>query len=164
MQEGLKEMGLIPGSGTSPGGGHGNPLQYFCLKNPMNRGADWLQSIGLQRVRQDWRDLVHMHDKTQENQWEKFSDAKLVMEGQGPSLEWLIWSCTWFSSFCNCGTQSHRAGLVNGWHCSVAVMWTLGLESRLIGLIWSHLPNFSAPWYLTLIWNKQSSQSFCRNN
>ena len=31
--------GLIPGSGRSPGGGHGNPLQYFCLENPMNRGA-----------------------------------------------------------------------------------------------------------------------------
>ena len=81
MQEGLKDMGLTPGSGTSPGGGRGNPLQYSCLKNPMNRGADWLQSIRLPRVRQDWRDLVHMHDKTQENQWEKFSDAKLVMQG-----------------------------------------------------------------------------------
>ena len=33
-----------------------------------------------------------MHDKTQEYQWEKFSDAKLVVEGQGQSLEWLIWS------------------------------------------------------------------------
>ena len=29
----------IPGSGRSPGGGHGNPLQYSCLKNPMDRGA-----------------------------------------------------------------------------------------------------------------------------
>ena len=30
---------LIPGSGRSPGGGHGNPLQYSCLENPMDRGA-----------------------------------------------------------------------------------------------------------------------------
>ena len=29
----------IPGSGRSPGGGNGNPLQYFCLENPMGRGA-----------------------------------------------------------------------------------------------------------------------------
>ena len=29
----------IPGSGRSPGGGHGNPLQYTCLENPMDRGA-----------------------------------------------------------------------------------------------------------------------------
>ena len=31
--------GSIPGSGRSPGGGHGNPLQYSCLENPTNRGA-----------------------------------------------------------------------------------------------------------------------------
>ena len=33
--------GLIPGWGRSPGGGHGNPLQYSCLLNPMERGASW---------------------------------------------------------------------------------------------------------------------------
>ena len=32
-------VSLIPGSGGSPGGGDGNPLQYFCLGNPMDRGA-----------------------------------------------------------------------------------------------------------------------------
>ena len=32
-------MGLIPGSGRSPGGGHDNPLQYPCMGNPMDRGA-----------------------------------------------------------------------------------------------------------------------------
>ena len=31
----------IPGSGRSPGGGHGNPLQYSCLENPMDRGTWW---------------------------------------------------------------------------------------------------------------------------
>ena len=34
-----REAGPIPGSGRSPGGGHGNPLQYSCLENPMDRGA-----------------------------------------------------------------------------------------------------------------------------
>ena len=33
------DPGSIPGSGTSPGGGHGNPLQYSCLENPMDRGT-----------------------------------------------------------------------------------------------------------------------------
>ena len=33
------DLGLIPGSGRSPGGGHGNPLQYSCLENTMDRGA-----------------------------------------------------------------------------------------------------------------------------
>ena len=35
----IEDVGLIPGQGRSPGGGNGNPLQYFCLENPMNRGA-----------------------------------------------------------------------------------------------------------------------------
>ena len=35
------DLGSIPESGRSPGGGHGNPLQYSCLENPMDRGAWW---------------------------------------------------------------------------------------------------------------------------
>ena len=35
----IRDAGLIPGSVRSSGGGHGHPLQYFCLKNPMDRGA-----------------------------------------------------------------------------------------------------------------------------
>ena len=35
------DMGLISGLGRSPGGGHGNPLQYSCLENPMDRGTWW---------------------------------------------------------------------------------------------------------------------------
>ena len=38
------EADLIPGSGRSPGGGHGNPLQYSCLDKPMTEKADKLQS------------------------------------------------------------------------------------------------------------------------
>ena len=35
------DLGSIPGSGRSPGEGNGNPLQYFCLENPMDGGAWW---------------------------------------------------------------------------------------------------------------------------
>ena len=35
----VRDMGSIPGLGRSPGGGHGNLLQYSCLENPMDRGA-----------------------------------------------------------------------------------------------------------------------------
>ena len=35
------DSGSIPGSGRPPGGGNGNPLQYSCLENPMDRGAWW---------------------------------------------------------------------------------------------------------------------------
>ena len=37
----IRDAGSIPGSGRSPGGGHGNSLQYYCLENPMDRGALW---------------------------------------------------------------------------------------------------------------------------
>ena len=48
------DLGLIPGSGTSPGGGNGNPLQYACLKNPMEMSlASCLTYMGSQRVRHD---------------------------------------------------------------------------------------------------------------
>ena len=40
----LRDMGSVPGSGRSPGGGHSNPLQYSCLKNPMDRGA-WQATV-----------------------------------------------------------------------------------------------------------------------
>ena len=48
------DLGSIPGSGRSPGGGNGNPLWYSCLENPMDGGAWWpIQSIGSQRVGHD---------------------------------------------------------------------------------------------------------------
>ena len=42
----IRDMGLIPGLGRSPGGGHGNPLQDSCLENPMDRGAGWAPVYG----------------------------------------------------------------------------------------------------------------------
>ena len=48
-----RDAGLIPGLGRSPRGGHGNPLQYSCLENPMEEEPGGLQSIGSLRVGQD---------------------------------------------------------------------------------------------------------------
>ena len=42
----IRNVGLIPGSDRSPGGGHGSPLQYSCLENPMDRGV--------------WQAIVHV--------------------------------------------------------------------------------------------------------
>ena len=44
----IRDTGLIPGSGRSTGGVHGNPLRCSCLENPMDRGAWRLQSMGSQ--------------------------------------------------------------------------------------------------------------------
>ena len=42
-----RNAGSIPGSGRSPGGGHGNPLQYSGLENPMDGGAWWATVQGV---------------------------------------------------------------------------------------------------------------------
>ena len=41
------DAGSIPGSGRSPGGGHGNPPQYSCLEDSMDRGAWWATVHGV---------------------------------------------------------------------------------------------------------------------
>ena len=63
----IRNWGSIPGLGRSPGGGHGNPLQYTCLENPMDRGA-WQAMV--HRVAKSWTWLkqlntyTHMQAKT----------------------------------------------------------------------------------------------------
>ena len=47
------DLGLIPGSGRSPGEGNGNPLQYSCLGNPMEEEPGRLQSMRSKRIRHD---------------------------------------------------------------------------------------------------------------
>ena len=47
----IRDMGSVSGLGRSPGGGHGNPIQYSCLENPMDRGV--------------WRTTVHGVAKSQ---------------------------------------------------------------------------------------------------
>ena len=47
------DLCLIPGLGGSSGEGNGNPLQYSCLENSMDREAWWVKSMGSQRVRHD---------------------------------------------------------------------------------------------------------------
>ena len=49
----LRDVGSIPGSGRSSGGGHGNPLQYSYLTNPMDRGAQQATAMESQRVEHD---------------------------------------------------------------------------------------------------------------
>ena len=47
----VRDVGLIPGSGRSPGGGYGNPLQYSCLENPMERRAQQATDRGVAKSR-----------------------------------------------------------------------------------------------------------------
>ena len=52
-----KDVGLIPESGRAPGGGNGNPFQYSCLENPMDRVAWWARVHG---VAKSWTRLKRL--------------------------------------------------------------------------------------------------------
>ena len=53
----IRDVGLISGLGRSPGGGHGSPLQYSCLENPMDRGA-W-RAVA-HRVAKSWTQMKQL--------------------------------------------------------------------------------------------------------
>ena len=55
-----RDLGLIPRSRSSPGEGNGNPLQYSCLENPMDRGAWWAIVHGVTKS-QIWLKWLSMH-------------------------------------------------------------------------------------------------------
>ena len=70
--EDLRTMGLIPGSGRSPAGGHGKPLQYSCLENPLDREA--------------WRATVHRVAESQ-TQIKRLSSHALINTALETGLE-----------------------------------------------------------------------------
>ena len=73
----VRDLCLVPGWGRSPGGGHGNPLQYSCLQNPMDRGT--------------WRAIAH-RVASRTRQW--LSPAQLAIRWDGvitcPKVAWCI--------------------------------------------------------------------------
>ena len=54
----VRDEDLIPGLGRSPGGEHGDTLQYFCLENPMDRGAWWATVHGVAESRTRLKQLT----------------------------------------------------------------------------------------------------------
>ena len=62
----MRDMSSIPESGRSPGGGHGNALQYSCLESPVDRGA--------------WRATVHVVAKSQ-TRLKRLSTARFLLFG-----------------------------------------------------------------------------------
>ena len=83
--------GLIPGLGRSPGGGHGNPLQYSCLGNPMDRGAQWATVCGVAR-----------------------SQTRLGDYAQHSSAH-ILWKYREFTVLCCFLMLSREMGLIPGW-------------------------------------------------
>ena len=68
------DVGLIPGSERSPGEGHGNPLQYSCLENPMDRGAWWATVPGIAELDTCMYRHTHTHTHTRTLKSEFFAD------------------------------------------------------------------------------------------
>ena len=104
---------LIPGSGRSPGGGNGNPLQYSCLeKNPMNRGAWWATLHGMAKS-WTWLSDWSMHPCT----FYFSRSCQKVFQSDGNSWSshqfWLFHICTnpWY--FC----LFHFSLCIVIWHC-----------------------------------------------
>ena len=81
-----RHMGSISGMGRSPGGGHGNPLQYSCLENPRDRGAWWAT---VHRVSESWSLL-----KRQRTQHSRPGNHGLD-EPTDPDLVVLFWGSSW---------------------------------------------------------------------
>ena len=61
--EDVRDLGSIPGPGRFPGGGHGKPLQYSCLENPMDRGT-WQATVHRVTKSQTWVKQLNTHTQT----------------------------------------------------------------------------------------------------
>ena len=79
---GIRDVGLSPGSGRSPGGRHGNPLQYSYLENPMDRGA-W--QVIVHRVTKTLTQQKQLSTSTRANNQEK-EIRYLSQKGRGKTL------------------------------------------------------------------------------
>ena len=78
------------------GEGNGTPLQYSCLENPMDRGAWWLQSMGLLRVGHDWATSLSLF--TFMHWRRKWQPTPVFLPGESPGWGSLVgcrlWGCT----------------------------------------------------------------------
>ena len=130
MQE-TRDEGVIPGSGRSPGGGHGNSLQYSCLKNPMDRGIRWAT---VHRVAKNWTWLkqfsTHTHTSIlqchRNTQWlvcavKEHFILFLVKDAASVVWERLIYVCLFISVICTTP--------LNPCHLSLSVLLDLALKT-----------------------------------
>ena len=82
------DVGSIPGSGRSPGEGNGNPLQYSCLKNPMDGGARWATIYRVAKSRIRLSDFTSLH-RVWRIKGEKVLKACSILS----STQWVLNKC-----------------------------------------------------------------------
>ena len=77
----VRDIDSIPGLGRSPGGGHGNPLQYSCLENPMDRGA-WRATVHGVAKESDMTEQLNNTPKYGFCSWKHImSECKHILKG-----------------------------------------------------------------------------------
>ena len=82
-----RDMGSIPGSGTSVRVGNGNPLQYSCLENPVDRGTWWVAVRGVAESRTQLKQLSSSSSSCSGNSYSVLEFEKFVgRKAPGPSL------------------------------------------------------------------------------
>ena len=91
----IRDSSSVPGSGRSPGGGHGNPLQYSCLENPMDRGAWWATVHGVAKSQAWLKWLSTCTCPKVEQLWKAVSSLKLPLGSTEDIVE-----TTWQTSLC----------------------------------------------------------------
>ena len=87
----------IPGLGRSPGGGHGNPLQYSCLGNPTDRGV-WraiAQGVAKSLTQPTKQPSTHITTETVTVIWPLVKKGKFQVGFFGPKVGWLLSVTTW---------------------------------------------------------------------
>ena len=129
-QRDARDAGLIPGSGWSPGGGHGDPLQCSCLENPVDRGAFWATVHG---VAESWTRLKRLSTHAQTNEvfivyksWivQMLISPKLIWSGCSPNqkslqaslLKLLCWIWEFYGDEAAAVTATLKRNRVEGSH------------------------------------------------
>ena len=87
------DTGLIPGLGRSPAIGNGNPLQYSCLENPMDRGAWWATVHQVAKSQTQLRDFTFTFKETKDLYIENYKT--LMKETKEDTNRWRNIPCSW---------------------------------------------------------------------
>ena len=82
----VRDLGLVPGLGRSPGEGNGNPLQYFCLENPMDRGTWWATVHGVTKGQTQLK-WLSTHEYTKQTHRRRISSNGICRVRVGLSVQ-----------------------------------------------------------------------------
>ena len=133
MQETIRDAGSVPGSGRSSGAENGSPLQYSCLKIPWIEEPGGPQSMGLQRVGQDWSYLAHMQKSLCFTVG--FKDGS---EQQRELSKWQqTWDRLWFPESSRRGSCWAREAFIilGGWRIADQWLQSILLEAETFSLL-----------------------------